>query len=145
MRYIHPLPALLGYCHHLAHRQMNAALQQHDLTPAQAHAMLYLLHAKRETTQGNLAQFLEVRPSTVNGIVSRLAEKGFVTRSISSTDARCRQITLTEKGRCLRSCFEAGAAQAEALMIRGFSSQELDTLEAYLSRVLENLKEADPC
>lgn len=145
MHCTHHLPALLGHCHHLVHRQMNATLQQHDLTPVQAHTLLYLLHAKRETTQGNLAQFLEVRPSTVNGIVTRLVEKGFVTRTISSSDARCRQITLTEKGRTLQLCFEEVATKAENLMTRGFSNQELDTLKAYLSRILENLKEADPC
>ena len=89
---------LLGYCDHQACRLMVRRLRRFDVSPMQCRTLTYLHRQTGDVTQKMLQQHLMVRPSTVNGIVDRLEEKGLVTRSTGKTDGRCRILRLTEKG-----------------------------------------------
>ena len=90
---------LLGYCDHQACRLMVRRLRRFDVSPMQCRTLTYLHRQTGDVTQKMLQQHLMVRPSTVNGIVDRLEEKGLVTRSTGKTDGRCRILRLTEKGK----------------------------------------------
>ncbi|MEG0778995.1 MAG: MarR family transcriptional regulator [Oscillospiraceae bacterium] len=137
--YIGPL---LGQCHHLAKRQLLRSVQQYDITPVQAHAMLFLIHHRdqEETTQQALEQFLKIRPSTVNGVVARLVEKGFVISAAGKTDARRRQLTLTDRGLALEAVFYDGVHAAETALLTGFDPEESAQLRSYLTRMIQNLE-----
>ena len=84
---------------------------------------------------------LRVKPSTVNGVLDRMEEKGLVRRSISGRDARCRLIQLTQKGAAQQALFQKSFLDAEAAMVRGFSPEEREALLSLLERVIQNLKE----
>ena len=71
---------LLGYCDHQACRLMVRRLRRFDVSPMQCRTLTYLHRQTGDVTQKMLQQHLMVRPSTVNGIVDRLEEKGLVTR-----------------------------------------------------------------
>ena len=90
--------ALFGYCDHQVHKLMGRMLKRYDVSPMQCRTLTYLHRQTGDVTQKMLQQHLMVRPSTVNGIVDRLEEKGLVTRSTGKTDGRCRILRLTEKG-----------------------------------------------
>ena len=79
---------LLGYCDHQACRLMVRRLRRFDVSPMQCRTLTYLHRQTGDVTQKMLQQHLMVRPSTVNGIVDRLEEKGLVTRSTGKTDGR---------------------------------------------------------
>lgn len=137
----HALGPTLGRCAHLARERLDARLSQYDVTPAQTHALLCLVRRGGVMPQCELTDFLKVRPSTANGILDRMAEKGLVTRSVSGSDARRRLITLTDKGREQQALFRHSFQESEALMVRGFAPQEVQALRSLLDRIIQNLEE----
>ena len=131
----------LGWAAKLSKANMDARVSRYDVTPAQTHVLLYLQQHGGRVPQHELAEFLRVKPSTVNGVLDRMEEKGLVRRSVSGSDARRRLITLTEKGAEQQALFQQSFLDAEEAMVRGFTQEERETLIALLDRVIQNLKE----
>ena len=135
------LGPMLGRCAHLARARMDARLAGSGITPAQTHALMYLHRHGGQAPQCELTAFLRVKPSTANGILDRMEEKGLVTRSVSGTDARRRLITLTEKGKEQQTRFCRLFMDTEAVVLRGFSPEESRQFRTMLERVIQNLEE----
>ncbi len=131
----------LGWAAKLSKANMDARVSRYDVTPAQTHVLLYLQQHGGRVPQHELAEFLRVKPSTVNGVLDRMEEKGLVRRSVSGSDARRRFITLTEKGAEQQALFQQSFLDVEEAMVRGFTQEERETLCALLDRVIQNLKE----
>lgn len=136
-----PLGPMLGRCAHLARERLDVRLTRYDVTPAQTHVILYLHKHQGQAPQFELTEYLKVKPSTANGILDRLCEKGLVERSVSGSDARRRLITLTDKGREQMSFFDRRFREAEAVMIRGFTPEEAERFRELLDRMIHNLEE----
>ncbi|WP_295587538.1 MarR family winged helix-turn-helix transcriptional regulator [uncultured Oscillibacter sp.] len=143
MQQINALAPQMGYAVHLARSRLEARLSQYDVTPTQTHVLVYLFHHGGQAPQCQLTAFLKVKPSTANGILDRLEEKGMVKRSVSGTDARRRFITLTEKGKEQQALFRKSFQAAEERMLRGISPEEVETFRSLLGRIIHNLEE-DP-
>ena len=139
-----PLGPLLGLCAHRAKACLEARLVQYEITPVQAHVLLYLTRSGGEASQSEVTAFLKVKPSTANGVLDRMSEKGLLTRSVSPADARQKRIRLTDQGleqhARLRQDFDA----FEAGLVRDFSPEEQTQLRALLARLLENLETEVP-
>ena len=131
----------LGWASKLSKANMDARVSQYDVTPVQTHVLLYLQQHGGRVPQQELAGCLRVKPSTVNGVLDRMEEKGLVRRSVSGSDARRRFITLTEKGAEQQALFQQSFLDVEEAMVRGFTQEERETLCALLDRVIQNLKE----
>ena len=131
----------LGWAAKLSKANMDARVSRYDVSPAQTHVLLYLQQHGGRVPQHELAEFLRVKPSTVNGVLDRMEEKGLVRRSVSGSDARRRLITLTEKGAEQQALFQQSFLDVEEAMVRGFTQEERETLCALLDRVIQNLKE----
>ena len=131
----------LGWAAKLSKANMDARVSRYDVTPAQTHVLLYLQQHGGRVPQHELAEFLRVKPSTVNGVLDRMEEKGLVRRSVSGSDARRRLIHLTEKGAEQQALFEQSFLDTEEAMVRGFSQEEREALLSLLNRVIQNLKE----
>ena len=131
----------LGWAAKLSKANMDARVSRYDVTPAQTHVLLYLQQHGGRVPQHELAEFLRVKPSTVNGVLDRMEEKGLVRRSVSGSDARRRLITLTEKGAEQQALFQQSFLDVEEAMVRGFTQEERENLCALVDRVIQNLKE----
>ena len=134
---------LIGYCRRQMIHQMDLRLREFDISPIQCHVLIFLCRAEGQVNQKHLEQFLMVKPSTVNGIVCRLEEKELLQRTMSPTDARCRVLTPTEKGRKYADRFGEILHDVSGQMEKGFSEKELETMRAYLIRMAQNLDEED--
>jgi len=73
---------------------------------------------------GELARILRVHPSTLTGLLKRLARRGLLLRAVDSSDARRALFTLTSKGAAVDK------------MRRG-------TVEAAVTAALDSLHERD--
>lgn len=137
--------AMLRYCSQLCRERMDGNLQRYGLTQAQAHTILFLNFAAQEgeVNQKAVEKEFGIKGSTVNGIVERLEEKGFVSRAAGSRDGRCRRLLLTEKSRQLVREMDGSIVETEALMLHGFSEKEKEQLLQYLDRITKNLKESE--
>lgn len=131
----------LGWAAQMAKCAMDARVSRYDVTPVQTHVLMYLHQHGGQAPQRELTEFLRAKPSTVNGVLDRMEEKGLVRRSVSGQDARRRLITLTDKGCEQQSRFEESFLASEEAMVRGFSPQEREMLLSLLDRIVENLKE----
>ena len=132
---------LMGYCDHQVHKLMDRELRSLEISPMQSRVLGFLYHTDGEVNQRMLEQFLMVKPSTVNGIVSRLEEKGLITRTACVKDGRCRILCLTDEGRAYQHRFKDVAQQVEARMEQGFTPEELELLRRLLLRVAHNLSD----
>ena len=130
---------LLGYCHRQVQILLDRRLRQYDLTPMQCRTLTYLHSAGQEVNQKMLEEYLMVKPSTVNGIVDRLEEKGMLRRESSKADGRCRILCLTEQGCTCQQELCAIVQQVNRQMEQNFTPEELATLTGYLMRVADNL------
>ena len=133
---------LMGYCDHQIHKLMDRKLRKYAISPMQCRTLGFLQRVQGEANQKALEQFLMVKPSTVNGIVSRLEEKGLITRTASAQDGRCRILSLTEQGRSFNSQFWDIATQVNAQLEQGFTAEELELLRSFLLRIADNLSES---
>ena len=141
MQEMKPLGPLLGWCAHLFRERLDARLSHDDVTPAQVRVMHYLFHRGGSAPQCEVTAHLKVKPSTANGILDRMEEKGLLRRTVSETDARRRMIELTEKGIDKQETLRYKFEEAEKLMTKGLSDEELEQLHKLLSRVMKNLEE----
>lgn len=138
-----PLGPTLGRCAHLAKARLEARLTRYDITPAQAHVLLYLFISGGEASQRQITAFLKVKPSTANGVLDRMEEKGLLTRSISLSDARQRQITLTQQGRKQQAMLRDDFDRFESALVQGFTAEEQTMFRSLLERMIENLEEEE--
>ena len=141
MEYPKALGPMLGCCAHLARERMDARMSRFGMTPAQTHVLLHLQQSGGQLPQRELLDSLKVKPSTVNGILDRMEEKGLVERTVSGTDARQRLVALTPAGQEREKQVKQTFLEAEALIARGLTVEETDTLRSLLERVIHNLEE----
>ena len=141
MEYPKALGPMLGCCAHMARERMDARMSRFGMTPAQTHVLLHLHQSGGQLPQRELLDSLKVKPSTVNGILDRMEEKGLGERPVSGTDARQRLVALTLAGRKREEQVKQAFLEAEALIVRGLTKEETDTLRSLLERVIQNLEE----
>ena len=140
------LGPLLGYAAHLTRERMDARLSRYDMTPAQTHTLLYLCGHGDCAPQRDVVSHLRVKPSTTNGILDRMEEKGLIRRAADENDQRQKRVSATEKGREMKELVRNAFQDAEAAMARGLCPDEAETLRSLLGRVIENLEEdRTPC
>ena len=135
------LGPMLGRCAHLARERMDARMSRFGMTPAQTHVLRYLRQNGGQMPQRELLDNMKVKPSTINGSLDRMEEKGLVERSVSGTDARQRVVALTPAGVEREAQAKKSFLEAEALIARGLTEEETDTLRSLLERVIHNLEE----
>lgn len=135
---------MIAHCGHLSRQYSVNLLQRrgYDVTPVQTRTLVYLSCCREdlEVNQRDLERELGLRPSTVNGIVGRLEEKGYIVRRASPTDGRCRMVDLTEAGREKVGEFRAALEETERRLLSGLSGEEQGRLRALLARVIANLE-----
>jgi DNA-binding MarR family transcriptional regulator len=95
-------------------------------------------------TNAELAEELDVRPSSVTALVDRLEQEGLVRRDSSPTDRRVTLIRLTETGkeRVTERGIERGKMMDAALA--SFSQEERQQLGNLLRKAADNLDAAFP-
>ncbi len=69
-----------------------------DLTPVQFAAM-QALKANPGIEQAQIASLIAYDRATIGGVVDRLEKKGYITRVVSKSDRRAREVSLSEAGR----------------------------------------------
>jgi DNA-binding MarR family transcriptional regulator len=106
-----------------------AALPEPGLSQGEAH-ILALLAASSPATIAELHQGLAHKRSTLTSILDRLADRGFITREVGTTDRRTFVVALTAGGRSvarrvherLASLEARVAAQVSTTDLRGFAN-----------------------
>jgi DNA-binding MarR family transcriptional regulator len=128
----------------IAHRNaVTAAMAEIGLHSGQA-AVLFALWEIDGLSQAELGRHLGVAPPTVNVMVNKLEDQGYVKAKSCPHDGRLKRIYLTQKSsdvrvEALKQMEELGKA-----VFSGFSDLEKNTAMIVLERLSENLKCAEP-
>ena len=122
-------------------RLANGDAGRKDITFSQGKVLWFLHRRENEgvTTMRDIEKFFDCSHATVSGIVSRLAEKGYVSVEPDKSDRRAKNVFLTDKE---RDCFSQMLARQRAIedkLVAGFSPEEKKRLSEYLSRIDANL------
>lgn len=137
------LGRMIAYCAHLGMRYSEKLLRRdgYDVTPVQSHVLMYLSRqGGKAVNQRELEKELHLKPSTVNGIVTRLEEKGCVARRTSPTDGRCRLVSLTEAGQNRVDAFRTVLASTGQRYASFLAEEEEAALRTLLSCIIEKLE-----
>jgi DNA-binding MarR family transcriptional regulator len=92
---------------------------------------------------GDLGDFLDVRPSSVTGAVSKLEERGFVSRVPDEDDKRIVMIKLTKQGDEALKKVQSDVNDISEEIFTNFTKKEINEFSAYLDRAISNLDDMD--
>ena len=132
---------LVAMVHQTSGRIFAKKLKEHgiiEINPAQGR-ILFVLWEKDGITIRELSEKTMLEKSTLTSMLDRLEEAGYITRMPSAEDRRAILIWRTEKDKALQKTYEEVSEDMTRLYYSGFSSPEIDRLEAGLRKVLDNL------
>jgi len=82
------------------HNCLNTEINDRDLTTVQFMLLMYLLdNEDKEIFQRDIEMTFKVRRSTVTNLIKAIEEKGYIERQSVASDARLKQILLTDKAK----------------------------------------------
>ena len=90
-------------------------------------AILMSLYDQDGRSQDSLAQSRGFDKTMIAKSILRLEKEGIVYRKIDQEDKRIKRLYLTEKGRKLRQEMERIGFELNALLLKGFNSDELSS------------------
>lgn len=90
-----------------------------------------------------LARRTGLAKTTLTSMLDRMEQKELITRVYSPADRRTVKIRLTEKTLGLREHYDQVSDEMNQIFYKGFSDEEIHTLETSLRKVLANLTEKE--
>lgn len=136
-----PNGLLIKQIHDRLEKHSNNSLRAQGLTMMQV-SVLMALHdaANQQLSMKALERHFGVAQSTVAGIISRLEQKGLVEAMGDMSDKRIKLIHITPAGEVCCTDAAYHMREAEEALLRGFSKEERNALNALLIRVADNVK-----
>lgn len=92
-----------------------------------------------DSTQKEIADFLGVTPPSVATSVKRMEKSGLLMRVADKSDARRNNLQITLKGMELLRLAHAAFDEIDAVSLKDFTDEELDTLINFIKRMNSNL------
>ncbi|MCC2685411.1 MAG: MarR family transcriptional regulator [Paenibacillaceae bacterium] len=128
--------SLQSVSRHMRHTSSNASSQQ--VTRVQ---WLLLRHLKKwgGRTIGQLAEYLNVRSSTMSQMIDRLEKANLVAREQDRTDARVKSVHLTDAGEELIRLSEEHWVSELSGPFEAFSSEERTQLVDLMKKLVDHL------
>ena len=104
---------------------------------------MYNKNEDHRCMQKDVEEAFCITRSTASTILSLMEERGFVKRTPSVHDARCKELTLSPKAVSICEKVASHVAQLETLMRKNISEEELEIFFNVLERIQKNLEEDD--
>lgn len=105
--------------------------------------ILYVLWQKDRVPIVEIAEKTGLAKNTLTAMLERMEEGGLICRVQGVDDRRKSLICLTEKARGLKEDYDRVSQQMNDLFFQDFSREEIEELEKYLNRIMENLRQAE--
>lgn len=108
-----------------------------DLVPSHGD-ILVALFAQETVTMQELSEKIHRDPSTITALVKKLVLGGYVQTQKSVTDKRRTEVSLTPKGKSLRSAFEMISATLVSTQMKGVDAEAFAITCATLNQIRAN-------
>ena len=111
------------------------------LSHVQVSVLKYLLENRGKTVyQNDLESLLDVRRSTISGILKTMEKQNLIKRIDSLKDARKKEIILTDYSYKKSKLMKKKVTEFETLLVKGISYEELNVFFDVIDKIKENLK-----
>lgn len=135
---------LIRILHWCTDQAMTSELEQLELTAAQGHIMVFLMHCQEPPCPRDVEEKFHLSHPTVSGILSRLEQKGFLELRPDKTDRRFKRIFILPKGMECHERMHRTILNNEEQMVKDFSPEERKQFQALLQRAIANMGNS-PC
>ncbi|MBF0778106.1 MarR family winged helix-turn-helix transcriptional regulator [Streptococcus cuniculi] len=116
-------------------------LDKRALYNAEQGKILSALWDKSPQSATELSHITGLANSGLSLMLKRLEEQGLLTSQVSREDKRKRMFHLTPLGASQQTVGEEISQRLSNVFYQGFSNQEIEAVEGYLERILENLEQ----
>jgi DNA-binding MarR family transcriptional regulator len=120
---------------------LERSLAEQGLTVSRA-PVIWHLHHQGPSTQRFLADALKVSARNITGLVDKLEETGFVTRSPHPQDRRATLVSLTKHGQAITAAWERDQRELTRMLFSGLPGHKFDCLVEGLGEILTQLQAA---
>lgn len=117
------------------------ALAREGITGAQAQMLLHLLHRGDGISLTALHRDTGFSMAALSGQLKSLREQGYIRAEPCPEDDRRKLFYATEKSRRLQETLDAALDRTKRQLYRGFSEEDLRTLERLQKQMLQNLSD----
>ncbi|SFB70516.1 MarR family winged helix-turn-helix transcriptional regulator [Ruminococcus albus] len=131
------------YVHQKIGNIINSELAHNDITAAQSYVLMFIMCHEPPVYPSDIQREMNIAGATVSGLVKKLRAKGYLTMEGCDTDERRRGLIATEKAAMHKAEIENCMVSIEGRAFKGFEEEELETLNRLLSRMADNLKDAE--
>lgn len=132
---------MVAKIHQLSGRIMTRLMKKSgikEINPAQGR-ILFALSGNDGVSLRELAERTSLGKSTLTLMLDRMEKAGLVTRALDMEDKRRIIIKLTGKDKKIIEKFSNVLTEMEDILYAGFSDSEKEEVDAYLTRIFENV------
>ena len=105
--------------------------------------ILYCLWQGEKLTATEISKKSGLAKTTLSAMLARMDEQGLIAIEESPKDKRSVCISLTPAAEALKAEYDAVTREIEDIYYKGFTDEEVEQLESFLRRILDNLEEDD--
>lgn len=147
MKKIHRYGMYFKRIHLDIEKEIHIKLSAYNLTKSQLDILNYLdQHPDQMTCQKDLQNYLHVSNATINGLVNRLEQNGYIYRITNSEDKRMVSIHPTEKANQIKDLFLTTIYNLEQKMMAHIAPDKQEELVNLLEQMIQNIESEDqPC
>jgi len=113
-----------------------------EINPAQGR-ILFVLWKNDGISIRHLSEKTLLKKSTLTSMLDRLEDMGYIIRIPSKDDRRKIIIMRTEKDKAFQELYIQVSKEMTDLFYNGLTEKEIDQLEEWLRKILDNLTNAD--
>lgn len=133
------VPALVTYLANKLSSGASACYRKHFGIGVTEWRLLALLKVETNITANRISEVIGLDKAAVSRALKFLKERGFVSFVKNAKDGRSTLIALTSSGEGIHNQIIKVALKREALLLKNFSEQELDTLIMLLTKMNDSI------
>ena len=122
-------------------RKFDMLSSRKEFSGSQGRTLRFLLSQIEDIYQKDIEEEIQIRKSTVTGILQLMEKNGFIYRESVEKDARLKRIVPTKKAEALRPSILYHINESEAQMTQGISKKDVAVCKQVLLQMLQNLSE----
>lgn len=119
--------------------QVEERLAKYGLVKGQAQLLL-IIRDNEGCTQKDLANYFNVKYSSMSERLNKLEHLGYIERSHDGDNLKYKRINITQEGKTAAIQCRRILNDIESKLFEGFSEKEVAQLEKFLNRIVENSK-----
>lgn len=110
------------------------------ISPAQARIIDYLIEKDGISYQKDIEKLLDLRRSTISGILHTMEKNGLIVKNNTKKDARTKEIGLTQKAKELHNDIDLKFEKLNKEICNNITEQEIKTFLNILEKMINNIR-----